>query len=68
MLVCYVGTHLLDYRVSQNPENASGEKTKRKTCNKIHNPGNTKENMDESLRFIMTLCDTINYYCKEKRV
>jgi hypothetical protein len=30
MLVCYVGTHLLDYRVSQNPENASGEKKREK--------------------------------------
>lgn len=35
MLVCYVGIHLLDYRVSQNPENASGEETKRKLITKL---------------------------------
>jgi len=64
MLVCYVGIHLLDYRVSQNPGKASGEETKRKTCNKINNLGNTKENVDASLRFIMTLWDNKSYYCK----
>jgi hypothetical protein len=44
------------------------KKQREKLLTKINNPGNTKENVDESLRFIMTLCDNINYYCKEKHV
>ena len=27
----------------------------------------TKENVDESLRFIMALWDNISHYCKEKQ-
>jgi hypothetical protein len=62
-----VGIHLRDFRMSQTPENASGDKTKGKTCNNINNPGNTKQNVNTSLRFIMILRDKINYYCNDKQ-
>jgi hypothetical protein len=51
----------------KNPENASDGKTKRKICNKIINAGNAKENVDERLRFIITLWDNINCYCEETK-
>ena len=35
MLVCYFGIRLLDYRVPQTPEKASGGKTKEKLVTKL---------------------------------